>query len=349
VLSLLVALLARRLLVGGRTLVDALPSFALACAGVAAGWWASGLMTLPSATDVTASSGTFSMNVLAIINPGALPSQFLPGFPAVSAAQLGEGYQYLGVGVLVLWLVAAVLAVRKRAAGNGALPLVVVLTACALYSLLPIVAIGRAVVFDVSHFELFNLFRSTGRFFWPVSYALTAAAVGVVSVHFRPNLALTMLAAALALQLVDLRLWWLEMHRGSRGDAFFAWDMPLKSHAWRDLLPNYQRMRLYFPSYCRKELPVPGPAPAFLAGQYGLTLNDGFAARLDMAKQAHACEQFQQDLMRGSIDDETVYLVGPAARAQLQANAGSAVHCRDIDGIGVCVSTRSMSRSTIPQ
>jgi hypothetical protein len=350
VLALLLALLGRRLVAGRSTAMSAaLAAFALASGGVAAGWWASGLMTLPSASDMTASSGTFSMNVLAIVNPGALPSEFLPGFPVVSAAQLGEGYQYLGFGVLMLWVVAAALVILKRPAVRSSLPLLAVLMLCAVYSMLPVVAIGRDVILDLSDLDLFSLFRSTGRFFWPVTYALTAAAAGAVAVTFSTGVAAALLGSALVLQLVDLQQWWLDMHRGSRSEAFFAWDMPLRSSIWGDILPNYRRIRLYFPSYCGHDLPVPGPAPAFLAGRYGLTLNDGFAARLDARKHARACEDLQRDLGSGSIDDETVYLVGPAARSELQARLGTAVECRDIDGVGVCVSSRSISRRTLGQ
>jgi hypothetical protein len=210
--------------------------------------------------------------------------------------------------------------------------------------MLPVVAIGRNVLLDLSHLDVFSLFRSTGRFFWPVTYAVTAAAAGAVAIAFRTSVAAAILASALVLQLVDLRQWWFEMHRGSRGDAFFAWDMPLRSPVWGDILPNYSHMRLYFPSYCRREMPVTGPGPAFLAGRYGLTLNDGFAARLDVARQARACEDFEQDLRHGVIDAGTVYLVGPAARAQLQARLGTEIECRDVDGVGVCVSAGSMSK-----
>jgi hypothetical protein len=350
VLALLVALVGRRLLGGGTaTATSAVAAFALASCGVGAGWWASGLATLPSASDITAPTGAFSMNVLAVVNPGALPSEFLPGFPVVSAAQLGEGYQYLGFGVLMLWVVAAVLVISKRPAVHSFVPLLAVLLACAVYSILPVVAIGRDVLLDVSELTVFSLFRSTGRFFWPVTYALTAAAVGLIALSFRTSVASALLGSALVLQLIDLQQWWLDMHRGSRGEAFFAWDMPLQSPAWGELLPNYRRMRLYFPSYCGHDLPVAGPAPAFLAGAYGLSLNDGFAARLDAARQARTCEDLQHDLLRGVIDDDTVYLAGPAVREQLQARLGTAVDCRDIDGVGVCVSSRSITRRTLGQ
>jgi hypothetical protein len=142
-LALLLALAARRFFLREMPVVYALMPWALACSGVVLGWWMSGLFTLTSAADVTAASGAFSMNLLAVVNPGAIPSTFLDGFPAVSAAQLGEGYQYLGFGILVLCGVALAVAVKPGVNLRASIPLLVVLFALTVYSILPVIGVGR--------------------------------------------------------------------------------------------------------------------------------------------------------------------------------------------------------------
>jgi hypothetical protein len=348
--ALLLALAARRSLRREMPAVRALASWTLASGGIVFGWWMSGLFTLVSATDVTASSGAFSMNLLAMVNPGAIPSTFLDGFPAVSAAQLGEGYQYLGFGVLILCGVAIVLAVKSGVSLRSSIPLLVVLFALTIYSILPVVAIGRHVLVDVSQVEAFRLFRSTGRFFWPAAYALVAASIGMVVSRTPRPLAAALLILAVGLQAVDLREWWQSMHQGSRTDAFFAWDTPYQSSAWGHLLPAYDHMRVYYPSYCPDGMNAAAEGVAYLAGLYGLTINDGFAARQDTARQRQACADFERDFTSGALDPATVYVMAPARAAAFQGRLGDAVACREIDGVGVCVSRESVSdRSRAPE
>jgi hypothetical protein len=245
--------------------------------------------------------------------------------------------------VLLLCVVAVALRFFARAVIRRSSPLVVVLIVLAVYSALPVLAIGRHVLADVSDVGIFTIFRSTGRFFWPVAYAILASAVGTVVVVLRPFMATLALTVALALQMVDVSQWWLDMHRGSRADAFFEWDMPLRSPSWHEILPKYQHVRLYFPEHCRDRTAIAGAGPAYLAGLYGLTLNDGFAARVDTAKQAEACEQLQLAFVRGFIDDATVYVMAPPTASEFEARLGVAAVCRPLDGVVVCVSRRSIA------
>jgi hypothetical protein len=347
-LALLLALAARRFFLREMPVVYALMPWALACSGVVLGWWMSGLFTLTSAADVTAASGAFSMNLLAVVNPGAIPSTFLDGFPAVSAAQLGEGYQYLGFGILVLCGVALAVAVKPGVNLRASIPLLVVLFALTVYSILPVIGVGRHVLVDISHVEGFRLFRSTGRFFWPVAYALVAASAGTVVSRVPRRRAAALLILAVALQAVDLREWWQSMHHGSRADAFYMWDTPYRSSDWEDLLPAYEHMRVYYPSYCPDGMNAAAEGVAYLAGLHGLTINDGFAARQDTARQRRACEDFERDFVSGAPEPETVYVMTPARAAVFQGRLGDAVTCREIDGVGVCVSRESVSDRSRP-
>ena len=80
---------------------------------------------------------------------------------------------------------------------------------------------------------------------------------------------------------------------------------------------------------------------AYHAGWYGLGINDGFAARVDTAKQAEGCRQFRDDFERGLIDDTTVYLIAPPFVEEFKRRTGAAAECREIDAVTVCVSSKS--------
>lgn len=344
-LALLAARAARLWLIDHLRFARAMAPMGAALLAVVAGWWTSGLLSFAAAGDVAAESGRFSMNLLAIVNPGPR-AYFLPGIKVVSLDQFGEGFQYFGAGVLLLGIAAvAVAVVRRVRPGRSALPLICVLAACALYSVLPQVAVGTRVLLDLTDSVggLVSIFRSTGRFFWPVGYAVLAVAIGVVVRHAGTRTAAALLTAALVVQLVDLHRWWLEMHNGSRTSEFFAWDMPLKSHEWDELLPRYRHMRLYFPEFCRGAAAAPTAPAAYLASLHGLTINDGFAARVLPERQVAACRTFGDDFSRGFLDDRTVYLLHPSLLPDFVGRLGNAVECRTIDDVSVCTSRGSLS------
>jgi integral membrane sensor domain MASE1 len=55
--------------------------------------------------------------------------------------------------------------------------------------------------------------RSSGRLFWPVYYVLLLFLVFVVVRRFRSSVAITILAVALAVQVVDTSAGWLDIRR----------------------------------------------------------------------------------------------------------------------------------------
>jgi hypothetical protein len=322
--------------------------FPIAAAGVVAGWWMSGLFTIRSGADLqSAGLGDYSMNLLGPITPAGR-STFLPDLPTVSVEQIGEGYQYLGVGVLLLCVVAAVTClVRRYRFGWPALPLTLVLLACGIYALSPRVTFGGGTLIDlVDDVGAVSMFRSTGRFFWPVAYALVAASAGVVAANWKRPAAAAILAGAVVLQIVDLQKFFLDVHDGSRDPGFFVWNTPLRSTEWHQLLPPFRHIRMYSPEICGGAVPVAFPAVAYLAGIHGLGVNDGFAARIDRGRKDAECARWGQEFRAGTLDDATVYLVAPVYLAEFEQHANGRVMCRRIDDVPVCVTTRSVAQGT---
>jgi hypothetical protein len=341
VLALLGALAIRRLFTpDGASRPLAVLTFCFAAAALAAGWWASGLFTLTSGRDLLAAGGDFSTNLLSLVNPGP-HSAFLPGFRFYSGNQW-DGYQYFGLGLLLLCLVAAPIAMTNRVWSRRSIPLVVVLLGCTLYAITPLVAAGPLVLVDLrEELAAVSVFRATGRFFWPVAYALVGGVIGIIATRLRPTIATVLLIGALGLQVADVHQWWWVMHNGARSREFFEWSNLMPSSEWRDLLPRYKHLRMYSPEFCRGPVPVAPTVAAYHAGLYGLGINDGFAARVDATKQAEACRQFRDQFDRGVIDDTTVYLIAPPLVEEFRRRTGDAAECREIDALTVCVSSRS--------
>ena len=91
-----------------------LTALGTALAATVTGWWISGLFLLSGGSSLAAGGlGYYSMNLLAFVSPGDW-SSFLPALPIASDGQAYEGFQYLGLGILLVLAAALAIAARDR-------------------------------------------------------------------------------------------------------------------------------------------------------------------------------------------------------------------------------------------
>jgi len=159
-------------------------------------------------TDAPVSTGTygsFPMALDALWNPViATNSVFLPA-SMYSPNQGFEGFQYLGVGLLILVGTGALLGLKYRPRRDGLvwlIPALFVLTAVAVSD---VMVWGDARLLHARPpqgvIDALDLVRASGRLFWPVSYVLVYAALTTVLRWERARL---LIAAALVLQVADM-------------------------------------------------------------------------------------------------------------------------------------------------
>jgi hypothetical protein len=97
---------------------------------------------------------------------------------------------------------------------------------------------------------------------------------------------------------------------------------------------------LYPPEQC--SVPATAFQPiAVLAGTYGLSINAGHLARRDRETIQAACRQLNADFNSGSVTDDAVYLLHPGLVEKFTTIARQPVVCAEIDGIPVCVTSKS--------
>jgi len=150
--------------------------------------------------------GLYAMNLMAPVELAG--SALIPFFSAPIAASRTtyEGYQYLGLGVLLLCLV-AVARVRVRLPKRACVRhsgLLFVSLGLVIFALSNNVYDGSVLIFHYEHVpRFFNSFRSSGRFFWPVAYLLVIASVVTVARRFSFKAAMAILLIAAGLQFVD--------------------------------------------------------------------------------------------------------------------------------------------------
>jgi hypothetical protein len=324
-----------------------------AAAATAGAWWMAGFVSVTSTTDLSAGGlGLYSMNVLGPISPLGW-STILPEQPIAHELQAYEGFQYFGAGFLLLLAVASAIAVWPIASRRSprlppALPpsrwwaVTSVGALFAVYALSPRITFGDSVIVDYSNPAIDRLayFRASGRFFWPMTYLLLAASIGLVVNRTRATVAASILLAAVTLQLADQRGAHAERRATSRSEAFHTWPRQLLSPAWGAALPHYDRIVLAPPTQCGGA-PIEHEELAFLAGLHGLSINSGFGARWDESSRRRYCAALEGDVSRGAIDERTFYVVGPRHEERLRAGAQVPVVCGQIDVARVCVTAAS--------
>ncbi len=192
------------------TLLRVLAMLLALSALVAAGWWISGMFVYGlGANDEVYGFGRFSANLNTLINP-LRHARLLRPLPLVYAEQV-EGFNYLGLGLLPLWFLAAARSLPSRAAWRRFgrhWPLLLVLAGLTLFALSQRITCGDRVLREVelpgSLLPLTNAFRASGRLLWPVTYAGTLFAFWSLGRTVGVRLQTAMLAILLLVQIIDL-------------------------------------------------------------------------------------------------------------------------------------------------
>jgi hypothetical protein len=284
--------------------------------------------------------GDYSMNVLAPINPGG--PLFLKSF-SVPPRQGFEGYNYLGLGVLMLGLIT----VARRpdlVKWIWSKPLRPLLVLSLLFTLLALslkVTLGQTVLFTVPAppfvLKLFATFRSSGRLFWPVHYLLTLAAiVGIISAIPARKTRRLVLASALILQYFDL----LPVRAQVAASARKVHPDPLISRAWAEL-PNRYRHLVILPAIQCNPAATPGglemwPRFARMAARSQMTLNSVYVARLSARVRAFDCTETPKDIVESGLSRDTAYVLSDFLAITIMHKYNNPHYCRRVDGFNLC-------------
>ncbi|WP_199099953.1 DUF6311 domain-containing protein [Dyella sp. ASV21] len=211
--------------------------------------WAAGFFMVPGGGQAASGFGYYKMNLLAPFN-GAGWSWF--GLSAPQAAGEYEGFNYLGLGGLVVCLLALLVQVIERRRASSSRRRVWPLAAVAL--VLTVVAITQHVGVGawqvtlslpawlerkVSHASI----QSTGRLFWVAYYALLLWAFFTLARVLSARALAIVLAVALVLQLADLYPGLMQLHQTLVQRTQVADTARLHGPFWDAAGQRYTRLR----------------------------------------------------------------------------------------------------------
>jgi Family of unknown function (DUF6311) len=283
--------------------------------------WCFGVIGQGLATPSAAGFGYYSMNLLSPILP---PNQNLPKIISnlvtwdirnfswdATGGQTGgqvEGYNYLGMGLIVLSLIGfSSLKIVKNGLRNHAF-LTAAMFGLFAYSLSNRVYIGDWLAIDIQLTEwqakTIGIFRSGGRMIWPLYYILIIAAMVAVCQRFKMSNARRIVAFTVALQLLDT----FPISKATSVATSVGFPQALNKAAWSSVLAEHKFLAQYPPFQCGGMANQTGTNVnlelLYSAAQLGLSTNSVYLSR----PTNHNCESDLKEGLAFDIKREGVYV-----------------------------------------
>jgi hypothetical protein len=123
--------------------------------------------------------------------------------------------------------------------------------------------------------KLSNIFRASGRMFWPVFYVIVILLTYLVVRGYRTRVAMGLLALALMVQVTDTRIAWAGLRAAKMLPEASAWASPMHDPFWASAAAHYKSIRAVMP----KNQPDQWQAIADFAATHGLETDAAYLGR----------------------------------------------------------------------
>jgi hypothetical protein len=303
-------------------------------AGLAVACWQNGYFAVGGSVGM-GGFGLYRTNVLALFDANGW-SQVLPDIPGPLPD--GGGLAYPGLGVLVLLAAGLVARGRRRGAVVRLLRrhwiVGLALMSMALFAFSHNIGIGPYdLVVPVPQWvlEYAGVFRASGRFFWPVFYALVLGAIGIAARRLPPSRAILVFAAALAVQIADTSAGWLRLRAMLMQPRTAAWSSPMRDPFWSDAATRYRTLRRIMPG----NLTPRWEDVATFAATHGMATDAVYLARVNGDALREARAKANMALRTGQYDPGTLYIVDDGQLRLAVVNLEPADLLARVDGFGV--------------
>lgn len=246
--------------------------------------------------------GNYSWNLNGFINP-LESSAFFQSMTTGTVGQY-EGFSYLGIGNLILIIIGLVLYLTQTPpVGRKSFfyPFIIISTLYIIFALSNKAYMNSMLLWDIhlpdSLFNFFAMFRSSGRFVWPVFYFLVL--FGMLSSIRNLRSPWIFLLMILFLQVIELE----PLYSAKHSAGFIDYHSPLQSDFWAASAKTNKHIVF-----------IPGDKPsnyepiALYARENKMTLNTGYFARSDQKAINNYADQALEEIKNGHPDSETIYI-----------------------------------------
>lgn len=249
--------------------------------------------------------GIFSWNLNGFFNPFRFSSNFLKEMETGTGGQY-EGFSYLGAGSLILLPIASYIFLEKKLWSRRMAFILPIGVAALIYAFIALS--NQAYFFSIplwniplseDFLKFFNMFRTSGRFIWPVYYCLVLFELIVISRNLRFPVAVIILA--LLLQYSDLQ----PLYQSKKIAELTDYQTGLQSDLWKEAAETNNHI-VVIPA---RKLRPPYEPIAIYAVRNHLTLNIGYFARSDMGAIEAYGQKKWEDLQANQADPQTIYII----------------------------------------
>ncbi len=310
-----------------------LAAFSLPFIGLFATLFAT-LLPLP-AGDVAREGGFgyFSMNLLAPVLGGSL----FQVHASVAPGQ-GEGFNYLGLGVLIAFI--AVLRICHNEGWTLARrhwPLLALMLGYTAYALSSQIYFGSTQILTIKYPKVLDAitsqFRASGRFFWPVGYCVAIFVLVVLHRRLSRGAFVATALILVSLQVADLK----GRHTVLKTTSVREHQQQMNYMAWDTALGGGVRTLYFYPKFkCGAYPPFDTLLPTMkYAAERRYNLNTGYIARY-----TPICDNIATEIAASALDGSAYVFVkkefGSVDKVRSLLPADAALQCREVDFAFVC-------------
>ncbi|CUU50757.1 DUF6311 domain-containing protein [Clostridium beijerinckii] len=273
-----------------------------------------------SADYETVGLGFYSANINALFNPQGY-SRYLFNLPTATEGQY-EGLAYIGLGVIIALIVALyfdienVLKIKNEKISifikNNYIKFIIFITMIIFFiiALSPQVSLNGKMLLNIPYpkiiIKFLNVFRSTGRFMWPICYFIVIYAIRKILNISVKKQAIIFILICVIIQMSDL-----SNTRNDRYDRFshnIEYNSEIKSPLWYKLIKNNYK-HIAFMKYTVQNYKSLWSLCKYAADN-NLTMNDGYVSRKDSKAVNAIKDEYLQQLESGICRDDTIYVFG---------------------------------------
>ena len=281
--------------------------------------WQLGYFEVKTSSLSTNEYGACGMNLLSIISPPNNDwSIILKTIPGTGLCY--EDSNYLGVGVIILLLVALLIGSKFRKQitlfPRHHIALITLCVFLTLFSLANPISIGSfRVAFSPPEPLIFigGVLRQAGRLFWPVLYLLEIFSIYIICVCLSKKKAIATFICILLIQIIDTSPAWIFIHQKFAEDSkkstiFQIFTTSLINPFWNEAGARYVNL-IQMPV---TQNPDGGNAQnrnLSYALEHKMGTNAAFQARIDSNKLKNARDKEANELMSGKYSPTSLYIL----------------------------------------
>lgn len=261
--------------------------------------------------------GLYNCNINSLFNDQS--TSFIATLLNRTSTGIGEGYAYLGYGIILLSLICVISICQKqewRKFKSKYIPIIIVTMLFLILSIEPNVKIGDFTILKIKYpqkiYNLLSIFRSNGRFMWPVFYMIMLGVIVYVGNNYR-SCGWYIVTAILIIQIIDLSPVF-----ASRKNIIQQGEDAMESEVWENITAN-ELFFFYEPVQTTKLLQKTMRLGKYAADN-NMVMNDFYVARKNNNElDTQRIEEMNQ-LLQGDVDANKLYIFSTIPTALISSS-----------------------------